>query len=390
MEILENKFTMIAKTIAGLEEILLKEIIDLGGEDAKILKRAVSFTGDKNLLYKANYWCRTALRVIIPVSVFEVNDNDDLYKGVNEIEWEKIIDQSKTIAVDAVVNDCFFTHSHFVALKSKDAIVDRYRNMFGRRPSVNTETPDLRINIHIYKTECTVSLDSSGGSLHRRGYRMHTCEAPISEVLAAGMILMSKWDRDCNFFDPMCGSGTILTEAALIAGNIPPGSYKTDFGFQKWANYDEKIWKNILNEAVDMQKDFDYGIFGSDISDKAIGIANRNIRNAKLHKDIEVKVSAFEDLDFPDEKGVIITNPPYGERIKTRDIIDLYSSFGDMLKGKCAGYDAWMISSDFYALKKVGLKPSEKHDLNNGQLECKYVKFSIYKGSKKGKYLNKD
>ncbi len=379
---------MIAKTIAGLEEVLLKEIIDLGGEETKILKRAVSFTGDKNLLYKINYWCRTALRVIIPVSVFEVNDNDDLYKGVYEIEWEKIIDKSKTIAVDAVVNDCFFTHSHFVALKSKDAIVDRYRNIFGRRPSVNTEMPDLRINIHIYKTECTVSLDSSGGSLHRRGYRMHTCEAPISEVLAAGMILLSKWGRDCNFFDPMCGSGTILTEAALIAGNIPPGSYKADFGFQKWANYDEKIWKNILNEAVDLQHDFNYGIFGSDISEKAIGIANRNIRNAKLHKDIEVKVAAFEDIDFPDEKGIIITNPPYGERIKTRDIVELYSSFGDMLKAKCAGYDAWMISSDFYALKKVGLKPSEKHDLNNGQLECKYVKFSIYKGSKKGKYMN--
>lgn len=381
---------MIAKTIAGLEEILLKEIIDLGGEDPQILKRAVSFTGDKNLLYKTNYWCRTALRVIIPVSVFEVNDNDDLYKGVNEIEWEKIIDQNKTIAVDAVVNDCFFTHSHFVALKCKDAIVDRYRTIFGRRPSVNTDNPDLRINIHIYKTECTVSLDSSGGSLHRRGYRLHTCEAPISEVLAAGMILMSKWEKDCNFFDPMCGSGTILTEAALIAGNIPPGSYKADFGFQKWQNYDEGVWKNILNEAVDMQKDFDYGIFGSDISEKAISIANRNIRNAKLHKDISVSVSDFKDYDFPDEKGIIITNPPYGERIKTRDIIDLYSSFGDMLKTKCAGYDAWMISSDFYALKNVGLKPSEKHDLNNGQLECKYVKFSIYKGSKKGKYIKQE
>jgi putative N6-adenine-specific DNA methylase len=379
---------MIAKTIAGLEEVLEKEIIDLGGEDVKILKRAVSFTGDKKLLYKSNYWCRTALRVIIPVAVFEVNDNEDLYKGVNEVEWEKIIDESKTIAVDAVVNDSFFTHSHFVALKAKDAIVDRYRNIFGTRPSVNTDTPDLRINIHIYKTECTVSLDSSGGSLHRRGYRLHQHEAPISEVLAAGLILLSKWQKDCNFFDPMCGSGTILTEAALIANNIPPGSYKADFGFQKWQNYDGKIWRDILNEAVDLQEDFEFGIFGSDVSERAVDIANRNIRNAKLHKDISVKVSAFEDLEFPDEKGIIVTNPPYGERIVTRDIIGLYSSFGDMLKNKCAGYDAWMISSDFFALKQVGLKPSEKHNVNNGQLECKYVKFSIYKGSKKGKYMN--
>lgn len=379
-------FPMIAKTITGLEEVLAAELTSLGAKDVELLKRAVSFKGDKTLMYKANQWSRTALRILKPLKSFTLTNEDDLYLELKKIPWEDYMDPYKTLAMDAVVNDSLFTHSHFVALRAKDAVVDYFRDKFGRRPSVDTENPDLRINIHLQNNICDISLDSSGVSLHKRGYRQTVGEAPLSEVLAAGMILLSGWDKKSHFIDPMCGSGTLLIEAALIANNMPPSIYRDNYGFMKWKDYDAALWENLENEAFDLQTEFDYRIIGSDISERNLSAAIRNVRSAHLHKDIELSVGAFENIVPPDEKGMLITNPPYGERIQVKDIIGLYRQIGDTLKNKFAGWETWVISGDLNAIKYIGLKPTKRITVFNGQLECKFNKFEIYQGSKKAKY----
>jgi putative N6-adenine-specific DNA methylase len=378
-----DNFQMIAKTISGLEKVLADELSALGAVDVQTLNRAVGFKGDTGFMYKANLWCRTALRILKPIKSFSVNSNEDLYNGIFSIEWEEFIDTDQTLAVDAVVNDSFFNHSQFVAQKTKDAVVDRFREKFGKRPSVNIEHPDLLINIHIYKETCSVSLDSSGDSLHKRGYRKRAVEAPLSEVLAAGLILLSGWDKQSNFVDPMCGSGTILIEAALIANNIPPGYYKKDFGFQHWKEYDDSLWKTISHAALSRQTEFDFEIVGSDISSYSIDTAEENIKFARLHKDISLKVEAFENSSGPEGGGILITNPPYGERLKENDIIEFYKNIGHTLKKNYKGYDAWIISSDVTALKSIGLHATRNISIFNGPLECKFCRFSIYEGSKK-------
>jgi putative N6-adenine-specific DNA methylase len=273
----------------------------------------------------------------------------------------------------------------YISQKTKDAIVDRFNKLQGRRPSVDIHNPDLRINIHISRNHCNVSLDSSGMSLHKRGYRQKTGLAPINEVLAAGLILLSGWKMDCNFIDPMCGSGTFLIEAAMLANNIPPGFYRREFGFQRWKDFDKDLWDKILKDSLKLQTEFPYQIIGSDISEKTIDIASENIVFARLHKDIVLQPSSFEDFNPPAEKGFLIMNPPYGERLVEEKIIDLYKSIGDILKKKYNGYQAWIISSDFDALKFIGLKPSRKIHIFNGPLECKFCKFEVYEGSKKAK-----
>lgn len=381
-----NDFPMVAKTITGLEEVLAAELRALGANDVELLKRAVSFKGDKALMYKANQWSRTALRILKPLKSFTLVNEEDLYTELRQIPWEDYMDVYKTLAMDAVVNDSLFTHSHFVALRAKDAVVDYFRDKFGRRPSVNTENPDLRINIHLQNNICDISLDSSGTSLHKRGYRQIVGEAPMSEVLAAGLILLSGWDKQSNFLDPMCGSGTLLIEAALIANNIPPSTYREDFGFMKWKDFDAELWENLKNEAFDLQTEFDYKIIGSDISERNLSSAIRNVRSAHLHKDIELSVGSFENIVPPEGTGMLITNPPYGERIQVRDIIQLYRQIGDTLKQKFAGWQTWVISGDLLAIKHIGLKPTKRITVFNGQLECKFNKFEIYEGSKKAKY----
>ncbi len=381
-----NDFPMVAKTITGLEEVLAAELRALGANDVELLKRAVSFKGDKALMYKANQWSRTALRILKPLKSFTLVNEEDLYTELRQIPWEDYMDVHKTLAMDAVVNDSLFTHSHFVALRAKDAVVDYFRDKFGRRPSVNTENPDLRINIHLQNNICDISLDSSGTSLHKRGYRQIVGEAPMSEVLAAGLILLSGWDKQSNFLDPMCGSGTLLIEAALIANNIPPSTYREDFGFMKWKDFDAELWENLKNEAFDLQTEFDYKIIGSDISERNLSSAIRNVRSAHLHKDIELSVGSFENIVPPEGTGMLITNPPYGERIQVHDIIQLYRQIGDTLKQKFAGWQTWVISGDLLTIKHIGLKPTKRITVFNGQLECKFNKFEIYEGSKKAKY----
>ena len=376
-------FLMVAKTMNGLEEILANELNDIGATDIEISNRAVSFKGDTSTMYKANYWCRTALHILKPIANFYIRREEDLYKKIYDIKWEEYLDETSTLAVDAVVNASVMNHSHYVALKTKDAIVDRFRDLTDRRPSVDTENPDVRINIHLFKNLCNVSIDSSGYSLHKRGYRIKTGAAPISEVLAAGMILLSGWDKKCNFIDPMCGSGTIVCEAALIANNIPPGYYRKAFGFEKWRDFDKELWEKIKTDALSDQYEFEYEIVGSDISRENIEIAIENAKSAKLHKDISFKVSSFETQIPPEGGGVMVCNPPYGERIVPDDIIKLYQEIGNGLKKNYKGYNAWIISSDINALKFIGLRPTRKIALFNGALDCRFAKFEIYEGSKR-------
>ncbi len=378
-----EKFSMVAKTMTGLEEILAIELNNIGAIDIELSNRAVTFTGDKELMYKANYWSRTALHILKPIAGFYIRREEDLYKKIYDIQWEDYMNATGTLAVDAVVNASVMTHSHYVSLKTKDAIVDRFRDYTERRPNVDIENPDIRVNIHLFKNYCSVSLDSSGYSLHKRGYRIKTGVAPISEVLAAGIILLSGWDKQSNFIDPMCGSGTIVCEAAMIANNIPPGYYRKTFGFEKWKDFDLNLWEKIKMDAISEQTEFEYDIIGSDISSEAIEIARENAKSARLHKDIVFEVKSFEEQIPPEDGGILIMNPPYGERIVPEDIIKLYQEVGNALKKNYNGYNAWIISSDFNALKFIGLKPTRKITLFNGPLECKLAKFEIYQGSKK-------
>lgn len=380
----KNTSQFVAKTLFGLENVLSEELKNLGAEDIRILQRAVSFTGNKKLMYEANLKLRTALRILKRVYSFKATTDSELYKKVQDVYWDKFFDETATIAVDSAVSSDYFTHSQFVSQRVKDAIADQFREKTGKRPSVDLENPGFRINIHIYRDDCTLSLDSSGNSLHKRGYRLQMSEAPLSEVLAAGMILLSGWDGKKTFIDPMCGSGTILIEAALFASHIPPGIFREHFGFMNWRDYDNQLWKKTVDDSKEKISLFPGKIAGADISEDAIAIARKNIRNAEFDDDIKLEISGFEKFDPPQEGGVVIMNPPYGERIKQEDILSFYKMIGNTLKQKYSGYDAWILSANLDALKFVGLHPSRKITLMNGPLECKFQKYGIYEGSRKG------
>lgn len=361
-----------------MEEILKSELDLLGAANTQILKRAVSFEGDISLLYRANYACRAALRILKPILVFPITKQEDLYNHINNIPWEDYISNEKSLAVDAVNASSVFTNSQYVSLKTKDAIVDRFREKTGSRPSVDLDNPDLRINIHLYKETCTVSLDSSGSSLHKRGYRHVTGPAPLNEVLAAGLIQLSGWDKKVPLYDPMCGSGTILIEANMLARNIPSGYFRPKFGFEKWMDFDQILWDKIKEEENAKIVDTNVGIYGTDISSRAIATAAENIGFTKFQKQIHIEVAAFENTIPKGPGGMIICNPPYDERLQLDDIISFYKSIGDVLKKKYTGFEAWIISSDLKALKFIGLHPSKKIMVFNGPLECKFVRFSLY------------
>lgn len=380
-----NTRLFLAKSPAGLEEILAGELEQLGATDIQILKRAVSFEGDQKLLYQANYLCRTALRILLPIKQFTIESEKDFYDKVKAMSWENYMDQDQTLAIDSTISDTYFTHSHFVSQRAKDAIADRFRERTGERPSVDLENPDIRINIHMYQDTVNVSLDSSGASLHKRGYHTANAEAPLSEVLAAGMIMLTGWKGESNFIDWMCGSGTLLIEAAMIAMNIPAGQFREDYAFMKWKDYSPELWRQVKDEAFDNQRDLEISIIGSDISKRSIQAAEINVRNALMHKDIKLRVSDFRDVKPPEGNGILISNPPYGERIAVEDLDELYKEMGNALKRNFEGYKAWLISSDMHAIKLVGLRPMAKKILFNGPLECRYVGFDLYRGSKKAK-----
>ena len=379
---MKEEFELVAKTFHGLEEVLAKELTELGASNIEIGNRMVAFTGDKALMYKANFCLRTAIRILKPIKHFQANTADEVYDNVKAIAWEKYLDNTKSFAIDAVVFSNEFRHSKFVAYKVKDAIVDYFRDKTGERPSVRINTPDVLLNIHIAEDRCTLSLDSSGESLHRRGYRQEAVEAPLNEVLAAGMILMTGWKGECDLIDPMCGSGTIPIEAALIARNIAPGVFRKEFAFEKWVDFDQDLFDSIYNDES-QEREFNHKIYGYDNNPKANEIAVRNVKAAGLSKEIELKLQPFQQFEQPKEKSIIITNPPYGERISTDDLLGLYKMIGERLKHAFAGNDAWILSYRDECFDQIGLKPSVKIELYNGALECQFRKYQLFDGKYK-------
>jgi len=381
-------FEIIAKTFQGLEEVLAQELTVLGANDIQIGRRMVSFSGDKEMLYKANFCLRTAIRILKPIKQFTAKDADEVYEQIKSIHWEDYLDIDKTFAVDAVVFSEEFRHSKFVSYKVKDAIVDYFREKMNKRPSVRINKPDISLNIHIAQTSCTLSLDSSGESLHRRGYRQEAVEAPLNEVLAAGMIMMTGWHGECDLIDPMCGSGTIPIEAALIARNIAPGVFRKEFAFEKWNDFDQELFDSIYNDDS-QEREFTHHIYGYDNSPKAFEIATHNIKAASVSKDITLQLQPFQQFEQPAEKAVIITNPPYGERISTNDLLGLYQMIGERLKHAFVGNTAWVLSYREECFDQIGLKATEKVPLFNGALECEFRKYEIFDGKYK-EYRKKD
>lgn len=377
-------FKMVAKTLFGMEELLANELRQLGASSIEIGIRNVSFEGDTGFMYKANLCCRTAIKILKPITGFNIFTEDDLYKKIYDIPWENYMDVKGTLAVNATVFSDVFTHSQYIALKTKDAIVDRFRDREGERPNVDLDHPTLRINIHIDRNICTVSLDSSGESLHKRGYKTESVLAPINEVLAAGIIMLSGWSGQCDLLDPMCGGGTIMTEAAMIACNIPPNLNREEFGFETWPDFDVDLYEKIEEAALKKVRDFPHKIYGYDTDSIAVKKSQENVKNANLQDFIEVKQQDF----FASEKEkdspmFIIFNPPYDERISVNDVETFYSSIGNTLKRSYPGTQAWMITSNMEALKYVGLRPSKKIKLFNGKLESKLVRYEMYEGSRK-------
>ena len=376
---------MIAKTYHGLEDVLAKELLQLGAQNIKTLRRAVKFKGDLGFMYKANLSLRTAVRIIKPIKNFKVRNEDQLYRELRNIDWEQYMTIDDKFAVDSFVNSPHFKHSLYVALKTKDAIVDQFRDKCGMRPDVDLDHPNLRINVHITDETCTLSIDSSGKSLHKRGYRLETNEAPISEALAAGLILLSGWDKKSHFVDGMCGSGTFLVEAAMIGANIPANINREHFAFQDWPDYDEVLWKLIRSSQLKRAQDCYGRVIGYDLNPDTVASAKLNIANSGLEDYIEIHCENFFETKKPEGPTHLVFNPPYGVRIQG-DIPEMYKSIGDTLKKNYSGAEAWFLTSHMDGLKHVGLRASRKIEIYQAKLECRFVKYEMYQGSKKIKY----
>jgi putative N6-adenine-specific DNA methylase len=379
---MEKNFEIIAKTFMGLEPVLAKELRELGAEDVQEGRRMVSFRGDKEMMYRANFQLHTAIRILKPIRHFKACSADDVYNEILKVDWSQYLDEGKTFTVDAVVFSEEFRHSKFVSYKVKDAIVDQFREKTGKRPNISVANPDIRLNIHIAEDRCTLSLDSSGESLHRRGYRQESVEAPLNEVLAAGMILMTGWKGDTDFIDPMCGSGTLLIEAALIAHNMAPGLFRKAYAFEKWPDFDADLFDRIYNDDS-QEREFKHHIYGYDIDMKAVNTARLNVKATGLTSSITIEQQDFKDFKRPSEKSIMVTNPPYGERISTPDLLGTYRMIGERLKHEFTGNDAWILSYREECFDQIGLKPSIKIPLFNGSLECEFRKYQLFDGKMK-------
>lgn len=379
---------IIAKTLFGLEEVLAKELQSMGAQDVEKGNRLVKFKGDLGFLYKANLNARTALRFLVPIAEFQIRSEDHLYKQLRKLEWSEYMTQHQTMVIDAQVHSRQYRNSMFMALKCKDAIADYFRDNTGKRPDVDKENPDVRFHLHIQDRFVTLSLDSSGESLHKRGYRQMTNAAPINEVLAAGILKLTGWTEHGTLMDPMCGSGTLLIEAALMAHNIPANIFREEFAFERWENFDENLWDKIREISLNKEKNFHGQILGRDKAPSAIQKAIYNVEKALFEGIIDIEAGDFFRSPKPAEKGTIIFNPPYGERLPHAE--DFYSKIGDRLKKEYQGYEAWIISSDLEAVKSIGLRPSRRIKLFNGSLECKLLKYEMYSGSKKAKFQGQE
>ncbi|QIA08441.1 THUMP domain-containing class I SAM-dependent RNA methyltransferase [Draconibacterium halophilum] len=377
-----KEYKLIAKTFSGLEDVLAKEVKRIGGKNVRRGKRAVFYEGDLELIYKSNYQLRTALRILKEIEHFNFKDVDQFYLKCKRIKWQNYFTVDQNFVINSVVvNSRDFRNSMFTSLKVKDAIADYFRENFGKRPNVDTENPDIIINVHVFQDNCTLSIDSSGESLHKRGYRVKQGEAPLNEVLAAGMINLTGWLGNSDFMDPMCGSGTLAIEAAMIAQNIPPAKFRKEFAFKNWNDFDPVLWEKIT-EPVE-KREFRHKIYASDISGSNLLNAQTNARRALVFNKIQFACTDFKNLDVKLDNATIVTNPPYGERLRENDLDGLYSMIGERLKHQFAGNSAWILSSAFESLKFVGLKPSQKIDLFNGALKCKYNNYRLFEGKEK-------
>lgn len=378
-----EEFELIAKTFQGLEEVLAQELVDLGANNVQIGRRMVSFTGDKAMMYKANFCLRTAVRILKPILHFKAADADEVYDVIKSIEWDEYLGCDSTFSVDSVVYSEVFRHSKFVAYRVKDAIADYFNEKYGRRPSVRLNNPDLMFHIHIAHEECTLAFDSSGESLHRRGYRVETGAAPINEVLAAGMILLSGWRGECDFIDPMCGSGTLPIEAALIARNIAPGVFRQSFAFEKWNDFDAELFRSIYDDDS-AEREFNHKIYGYDSDGRMVACARRNIKSAMMGDIVSVECREIKDFQQPERRAVMIVNPPYGERLVSDNLLQTYKELGERLKHAFQGNEAWVISSSYDCFDQIGLKASVRIPLYNGDLNCEFRKYELFQGKYKG------
>ncbi|MFC2098798.1 class I SAM-dependent RNA methyltransferase [Bacteroidota bacterium] len=373
---------LIATTLFGLEDILSGELQALGAESVRTHNRAVSFAGDKAMIYRANYHLRTALRILKPIRSFPAQNENDIYREIREIGWERHVETRDLIAVETVLLSKKYRHSGFISQRVKDGIVDRFRDRTGKRPSVDLKDPNVRIHIHLTDTHCSVSLDSSGDSLHKRGYRTQPYKAPLNEVLAAGMLYLSGWSPEIAFLNPMCGSGTLCIEAGMIARGLPGGHFRNGFGFQKWKDYDPVLFESIRRERY-LTEHEKFRIYACDVAPEAIQATQQNLASAGMLGKVELKRTAFESWDIAMGEGILIMNPPYGERMEDGNLSELYRSIGDTLKQKYKGFQAWVLSGNPEALKHLGLRPEKKLSLFNGPIQCKYQKYDLYEGSRK-------
>jgi len=377
------------KTFFGLEQILAEEIRKLGGKNVEIKNRAVTCDGDLGFLYKLNYSCRTAVKILVPIMEFKAYNETKYYDKLFKFEWDQFLEPNQTFAIDATVNSERFSHSQFMTLKMKDAIVDYFQDKYKIRPSVNKDIPDIKFHLHIDRELVSISLDSSGDALFKRGYRKEQTVAPINEVLASGMLQLAGWDGKGNFLDPMCGSGTLLIEAAMIAMDLPAQTFRRSFAFQNWKNYDSELFKTIKEVRLNRVKEFTGKIVGYDIDSEALDIAHRNVESAEMEDVITIRHKNFFDSEKDMFPLLMVFNPPYDERISINDD-DFYKKIGDTFKQHYPNTLAWLISADLDAPKKIGLRPSRKIKLFNGKLETRFLQYEMYDGSKKGKYMNKE
>lgn len=380
---MENKFPMVAKTFKGLEEVLRDELLSLGAENVETGQRMVSFEGDLEIMYKANLCCRTALRILKPIVKFTASDPDELYDEVREVEWEKYLTPDMTFSIDSTVNSSEFTHSRYVTYRVKDGIADHFNDICGRRPSIRLGGADVQLNVHISENRVTISLDSSGEPLSKRGYREEHTEAPLNEVLAAGIIMKTGWHGECDFVDPMCGSGTFLIEAALIAANINPGIFRESFAFEKWSDFDRELFERLYNDDSE-EREPSCKIYGADIDPEAVAIARRNIKRARAEEMIDLSCRSFDEWEEVPEAGIIVTNPPYGERLRPDDLTGLYKRLGSTLKHSFKGYHAWILGYADEHFAGIGLKPSVKFPILNGNLECSLREYVLFDGTYAG------
>jgi putative N6-adenine-specific DNA methylase len=375
-----QKYLMVAKTFEGLENVLKEELIEIGASDVEAVEKGVKFSGPLEMLYKANFCCRTALRILVTIKEFGVKSSNDLYNGVRSIEWTDYFDIQQSFSVTSTVHSEAFNNSMFVSLKTKDAIIDQFKSKLNKRPSVNTENPDIRVTVHATTDEVTVSLDSSGESLTKRGYRPGQSEGSMSEVLAAGILKIAGWKGQCDFYDPICGLGIITIEAALIARNIPPGIFRKSFAFEKWKNFNEDLFDAVYN--ADYEIPFGHSIYASDVSPGNVRISTENARNAGLKKDIQFSLADFATLKPIKDSGLLIVNPPHVQRANERMVDSMYKMIGNSLKSNFKGIKSWVFSNSEEGLWSIGLKPSTIIKLYNGTIECELRNYEMYDGSK--------